>query len=352
MGFALHWDHREREAVDVLDRLYELRPGREKAAELMYEIKYSQNPYINQFNDYSRDSNGRRIQSHGAVVGLPLDYDTLLEAIYQYQRIWDNDNGTVNSHRGGLGIHRRFGNQFRVDSYLYGTHFDRGNWQEFTTDTKLTWSPDDIWRFRGGYERETFRNVESILKKIVVDSWSASVGYRPDRFWLLGGKFKQGFYSDDNRQESVLAILERRLSHKPFLKLYYNFYFSNWDKQLSNGYFNPKRFRSHTLGLYGSRKISPKLFLEGQISGGYETHTPAAYSPTMFAAGGVGYRLSEKWVVRARGEYFKAWPDHDRDHDGYHNTQVMLSVSYSFGPEAEGRPELFAPAREPRPEER
>ncbi len=356
LGFALHWDNRQREAVDVFERLYELRPGRREASDLMYEIKYAQNPYIEQFNDYSRNSDGRRIQSHGAIVGVPLNYETLLEGIYQYQRIWDNDDGNVNSHRGGLGIHHRFSNHLKIDSYLYGTYFDRGNWEEFTTDTKLTWSPDDIWRFKGSYERDTFSDVEAILKKIVVDSWSASVGYRPNRFWLLGGKFKQGFYSDDNRQESVLAILERRLSHKPFLKVYYNFYFSNWDKQLGNGYFNPKRFWSHTVGLYGSRKISPQLFLEGQISGGYESHTPPTYSPTMFAAAGLKYLPTEKWAIRLRGEYFKAWSDRERVSNGYHNAQVTLSVTYSLGPETpepqKDRPPIFAPAREPRPDRR
>ena len=352
LGFALRWDNRQREAVDVFERLYELRPGRKEAAELMYEIKYSQNPYIEQFNDYSRNSDGRRIQTHGAALGVPLDYETLLEGIYEFQRVWDNDNGRVDAHRGGLAIHRRFGEQFKLDSYLYGTYFDRRSWEVFTTDTKLTWSPDDMWLFRAGYERDTFRDVEAILKEIIVDSWSASVGYRPNRFWLLGGKFEQGFHSDGNRQESVLGILERRLSHKPFLKLYYNFYFSNWDKQLSNGYFNPKTFWSHTLGLYGSRKISPKLFLEGQISGGYESHTPPAYAPTMFAAAGIRYRLSEKWAIRARGEYFKSWPDRDRSYNGYHNAQVILSVTYSFGPEAQAIPTLFTPAREPRPEQR
>ena len=138
LGFALRWDNRQREAVDVFEKLHELRPGRREAAKLMYEIKYSQNPYVEQFNDYSRDSNGRRIQSHGAIVGLPLNYETLLEAIYEYERIWDNDNGNVNSQRGGLGIHHRFSNQFKVDSYLYGTHFNRGNCEEFITDTILT----------------------------------------------------------------------------------------------------------------------------------------------------------------------------------------------------------------------
>jgi len=350
LGFALHWDGRTRQAVDVLQNLLKDMPDRTKASELMYSIKYAQNPYLYQYNDFSRDRNSRRIQTHSMTAGVPLDYDTVLEAIYAFQRIWDNNNGRVNGNTGGMGIQRRLGDQCWLDAYLYGTSYDRRGWEVFTANTKLTWNPDDLWKFDGGYDRETFSNVKSILNKVVTDGWFASAAFRPNRIWLFDCNFKQRFFSDTNRQESVLAKAEYRLTHIPFLKLYYNFYFSQWDKQLASGYFNPKRFRSHTLGLYASKRLSKKLFIEGQVSVGYEVHTPIVRTPTMFFAGGLKYRFNENWAIRTRGEYFKSWED--RDSSGYSNIQVMLSVVYSFGEVKEKAPESFETVTEPLPTSR
>ncbi len=354
LAFALHWDDRSGEAVDVLHRLNALRSDRREAGKLMYEIKFAKKPYIIQDNEYERDSIGRQVQTHRATVGVPLNFDTTVEGLYQLQRVQDNDFGTVNTHTTGVGIHSRLNEQFRVDSLLYGTTFDRRSWEAFTTDTKLTWAPDDFWRFRLGYDRETFTDVEAILNQIVVDSYSIKTAFRPDRFWLFSGKFKQGMYSDSNRQDSVLAMIEYRFTHDPFIKMYYNYYFSNWHTQKGHGYFNPKNFQSHTVGVYISKKISPKLFVEGQVSLGYETHTPRICAPTIFYAGGIRYRLDEQWFISARGEYFKAWEDNFRDSDGYVSSRAMLTLGYSFGPGGEEEPEPgpFDTIRMPDPSER
>jgi hypothetical protein len=187
-----------------------------------------------------------------------------------------------------------------------------------------------MWRCDLAYDRETFEDIDAIDHHIVVNSWSPSVDFRPNRFLLFGGKFKQGFYSDNNRQESVLAKAELRLlPRQPYLKLYYNYYYSDWVMQLNHGYFNPKQVQSHTLGLYGSHQVLPKLFVEAQGSLGCEIQNPTARAPTYFVAAGLAYRLTENWELSLRGEYYKA--EADRSSAGYDKTAMLLSIRYNFG---------------------
>ena len=107
------------------------------------------------------------------------------------------------------------------------------------------------------------------MNKVIVNSGGASMDFRPNRYFFFSGSFKRGQYSDGNMQNIFLGKAECRILQKPFIKGYYNYYYSGWGKMMNTGYFNPHKMDSHSGGLYASKNLTDKLFAEGQGSGGY-----------------------------------------------------------------------------------
>ncbi|MEI6862997.1 MAG: hypothetical protein WCK38_01160, partial [Candidatus Omnitrophota bacterium] len=311
--------------------------------ELVSNIRSSAMPYVTDYNAYWEDKNRLSVEIHGIRSGLYPDANTRVEGIYEWRRSKQKGDTSSKINSGGVGLYRKFIEGVELNSFLYGTNFGNIDYTAFTTDTWLTLKPDDIWRFDLSYNRSTFDDVGSIMNKVIVNSGGASVDFRPNRFLFLSGSFKRGQYSDGNMQNTVLAKAEYRLLQKPYVKGYYNYYYSGWGKMMDTGYFNPEKMDSHSGGLYVSSDLTDNLFWECQGSGGYEYQTPKAYHPTYFFGGTVNYKIGKNWTVSLHGETFRAFVD--RNSDGYSRQVVILAVTYNKGADT---PELFrttAPSR-------
>ena len=343
LAYAYHWDGNESKSLEAVKRVIAITPNREAARNLYMDIKNARSPYTVNYNWYWEDKNKLSVQGAGQRMGLYPDSVSMVEGIYEWRRSRQKGMGASKINVGGVGLKRKFGDQVEVNSYLYGTNFGHIDYTAFTTDTWMTVRPDNVWRFDLSYNRSTFDDVGSIYNKIVVNSGGASFDFKPDRFMFFSASFKRGLYSDGNTQNTVFAKAEYRLCNKPYMKAYYNYYYSAWGKMMNSGYFNPKKEDSHSGGGYISWDVADKLFVELQGSGGYEYQTPKAYHPTYFFGGTLNYRISSNWMASLHGETFKAFPD--LNSEGYSRQAVVLSVTYSMGAEA---PELFrttAPSR-------
>ncbi|MDQ7778718.1 MAG: tetratricopeptide repeat protein [Planctomycetota bacterium] len=329
LAFAEHWQGREDLALETAGKLLAAKPDRREAGKLFAEINAAQEPYVTAFSRYSSDSNHLDITTEGVRSGLHLDPSLSLELVYSWQKLYQRDQPTILANRSGVGVSKIFSDSFELNSFAYGVDYDEADLNCFTTNTWFTFKPSDIWRFDIGVDRETFDDVGALLNRIVVDSVSGSVDCRPSRWWFFSAKYKKGNYSDENRQESVLAKMEYRLNHMPYVKLYYNLYYSDWHEQLNHGYFNPLEVSSHSVGVYSGVKITDSLFAEAQMSRGYESQRPTSKHPTYFGAAGLDWRLAENWSVSLRGEYFEAC--RDSNSDGYVRTMGLLSITYNFG---------------------
>lgn len=338
LAFAYHWDGQNSKAVSTLNELLIIEPDRQEAKKLSYQIKNAQAPFVSQYNRFSKDTNPQTVVTTAMRSGLHIDYSTSIDAIYERQIL--RKKGAVNpmfvASRGGLGLEKYFGDSFEFNTFVYGTNFTKTDFAPFTTNTWFTYKPGDMLRFDLAYDRETFEDNDALTNKIITNSASLSADLRPNRFWLFGAKYKRGYYTDENRQNQVLAKAEYRLNQKPYLKLYYNYYYSDWgEPELSHGYFNPRSINSHTLGFYSGVDLTDKLFAEAQVSGGYEFQKKPdplhkiSNHPTCFVGGGLSYRLSGNWLLLARGEMFTAWPDHGQK--SYIRKYVYLSLTYNFG---------------------
>lgn len=338
LAFAYHWNGQDVLANKSLDKLLTLNPNRKAANELSFQIKNAQKPFIREYQDYSLDSNQQSVTTGGLRSGIRLDYTTTLDVIYERQvlRKKGATHPESRANQIGLGLSKEFNEKTDLNMFFYGTDFSKVEFTPFTTNTWLTYKPDDCWRFDVAYGRETFQDNDALLYHIITNSASLSTDFRPNRFWFFNLKYERSYYSDDNTQDQIFSKAEYRFSHDPYTKIYYNFYHSNWgEPELNHGYFNPRSINSHSLGLYIGKDINSRLFSDAQASYGYEFQKKADVNheisnhPTCYAAGSLNYRLSENWLLSARGEFFTTWPDHGQK--AYIRKEGFLSLTYNFG---------------------
>jgi len=338
IAFAWHWIGDDVRAVERIKELLEFEPNRKEAQDLYFQIKNSQYPFVRPYSRFTNDSTPQTVFTGGLRSGLHLNYSTSIDGIYEHQvlRKKGSSVAVLSANREGAGLSKNFGNTYEFNAFLYETHFNKIDFNPFTASSWFTYKPDDYWRFDLAYERETFEDNDALLNKVITDSPSISVDFRPDRFWFFNLKYKRSYFNDDNRQNQVFGTAEYRLSFKPFIKLYYNYYYSTWgEPELSHGYFDPRSLSSHALGLYTGLDITKKLFIEAKASGGYEfqrkpdeLHKKSDH-PTCYAAASLNYRLADNWLLSASGDFFTTWPDHGQR--SYQKRGVYLSLTYNFG---------------------
>jgi tetratricopeptide (TPR) repeat protein len=352
LAFALHWVGDDVPAAEKTKKILEVEPNRKEAQELYSQIKNSQNLFVRPYGRFTSDSTPQTVATGGVRSGLHLDYSTAVDGIYEHQTLRKRDSSVpiLFADRAGFGYSKNFEHTYEFNTFLYQTHFDKTDFNPFTANTWFTCKPDDYWRFDFAYERETFEDNDAILHKIITDSLSVSTDFRLNRFWFINAKYKRSYYSDDNLQNQFLGTLEYRFSHKPYVKLYYNCYYSDWARQeLNHGYFNPSSLSSHSLGLYTGVDITEKLFVEAKASGGYELQRrpdnqhDISNHPTCYVAASLNYRLAENWLLSLSGDYFTTWPDHGMS--SYQKKGVYVSITYNFGTNPIGLRSAARPSR-------
>lgn len=340
LAFALHWDGREAESLEVIKQLMKVRPTSLHGGRLLYEIEHIEEPYAGGFARYMAKGDHRDVLTLGAKGGKVFNYTTRLEGSYQNITVNDVTNDatgakeTIRMDRVGLALNHRIGEQLRFEGEIYESYSRELDEDFLTGDAALRWSPIDIVRLDGGYEKDFIYKIRPLRRQLYHESLKGSLSIRPDRFWMFGGTARHTDYSDDNEQDAFLGLAELRLHGQPYAKLYYNYYISGWDRAGSD-YFSIEEFTAHTLGLYGSVKASPKLFIEGQGSLGIESHEEfdgeVADGTNWFLAGGLLYRMTPRWALNARAQVFQSKPDHEDGFEGYRERVFLFGVTYYFG---------------------
>ncbi len=331
LAFAYHWSGQDTLALGTVERLLARYPQRSSARDLYDQIRGLERLHVSQSGRYSEDSNKLAIWNARTHAGELLKNATALGTTYEWASYRQPGQPALKAERGGVDVQKRWNEFWETNSYVYLSKYSANEFTPVTSNTWVTLYPNDLWRFDLAYDRETFEDITSLQNKIIVNSGSLSADFKPDRFWLFSTKYKGGRYSDDNTQNTIFSRIEFRLKQTPYVKLYFNDYYSRWGEQLNHGYFNPRTIHSDVLGVYASRQLNRRLFLEGQASGGYEKQDPKSDHPTYFAALGLVYRLHGNWSVSARAEYFKAQDANPAKE--YSKETYWLGLNYNFGPE-------------------
>lgn len=328
LAYAYYWENMDLEALAAIYRIYAIDPANQGAKDLYDIIINAHRPYISQYNSHSYENIRNSIFTDGLKGGFSPDYRSRLELLYEHEYA-SNSRTDVGSSRYGIGSSRRFSDLLEVYSHLYWTYYDKYDFDPFTTNTWITIFPSDALRFDISYDRETFQDLGSTMNKIIVNNCSASFDLKPDRFWLISGKIRNGSYTDDNGQLSYLGKVEYRLFLYPYTKLYYNYYSSEWKEQLASGYFNPYSLVSHMIGISSDFDISKALVLKCSFAAGLEHQNPISEHPIYSSSLGLLYRFTDNWVASLKGTYFNA--NSDPLNADYMRNTVTFDMTYQMG---------------------
>ncbi|OGX10996.1 MAG: hypothetical protein A2351_04060 [Omnitrophica bacterium RIFOXYB12_FULL_50_7] len=345
LAFAYHWDEQEGLALAAAEALMAAHPDRHAGGELYDQIRDIKKPHALQGNRFSDDRNHLYIAAEKAHVGTYVGDSTIVGAAYEWYLYRQPGKAPLNGNRGGLDITHRLNEYLTGNSYVYLAKYSAEGFTPFTTNTWLTFKPNDILRFDGAYDRETFEDITSMNEKIIANSGSISFDLKPDRFWLFSTKYKRSHYSDKNNQNTIFSKVEYRLLQKPYLKLFYNFYYSDWADQMNHGYFNPTSIFSNTGGIYGSTNLGKKLFWENQLSMGYEVQHPKQSRPTYYASTSLNYSLPRGVGLFTRAEYFLA--NDTNPSKRYSKGTIWFGLTYSFGGGVPGKQHEAQQAQRP-----
>lgn len=329
IAFAYHWNGQEGLALKAAEELMFAHPDRHAGGDLYGEIKDIKKPHVLQGNRFSDDRNHLYIAAEKAHVGTYVWDSTIVGGTYEWYLYRQPGKAPLNANRGGFDVSHQFNEYLEANSYLYLAKYSAEGFTPFTTNTWATFKPNDIWRLDAGYDRETFEGITSMNHKIIADSGSISFDLKPNRFWLFSSKYKRSHYNDQNDQNTIFSKAEYRLWQKPYLKLYYNFYYSDFADQKNNGYFNPRSIFSNTGGIYGSTNLGKKLFWETQLSMGYEVQNPKQSRPTYYASTSFNYSLTRSVGLFSRAEYFLAKDTNPSKR--YSKGTIWFGFTYSFG---------------------
>jgi len=327
LAFALHWGGDDKGAEEVVRELLRLDPGRTAAAGLYSEITAAVG-YAGVYASHSRDKNRLAITARGARAGLRFNRIISSGLTIETDAFRQRGRAFIDAERYGASVSLRLSAALSLDSYLFRTAYGPGNYSPLTTNSWLSWRAADRWRIYAGYDRETFDDMNAITNSIITNGLSISADHIPDRFWLFGASYKNVGYSDTNRQDIIRLKAERQVARSPYLKAYYNFYFSGWKKILSSGYFNPRSVYSNWLGIFSAGDFG-RLHAEGRVAAGYETQAPASNHPVYYASARLEYRLLPELKAEAAADWFSA--STDARSNGYNRTSLRAGLNWRFG---------------------
>jgi hypothetical protein len=195
-----------------------------------------------------------------------------------------------------------------------------------TYDTYLTLRPTDLLRFYIGSNRTTFDNVKSLLQGISATQASVSMDVVPDQRTGLAARFNWSDYTDGNRHRWAQFEVKRQVWRRRNLFLGARYTTVDFAKQLDNGYFNPKSYRSlvATLNVWGHSGDRFYYNLEGAY--GRENAEPDGAKP--FSSGGVRltYKLGERMDLEAGWSFFSTKQESS---GGF--ARRTASVSFRYG---------------------
>ncbi|HNX69045.1 MAG TPA: tetratricopeptide repeat protein [Candidatus Omnitrophota bacterium] len=329
IAFAHRWNGDDPLALDDAEKLMTLHPDRHAGRELYNDIKNVKRPQVLQANRFSDDSNNLYIAAEKVHVGSYVGDLTKIGATYEWYLYRQHFQSPVNGNRGGVDISHRFNEYLEANSYMYLAKYNTSGFTPFTTNTWLTLKPCDMLRLDAAYDRETVEDIVSLQNKIFLDSGSISFDLKPNRYWFFSAKYKRSHYKDGNNQNTAFARAEYRVWQKPYLKLFYNYYYSDFADQMNHGYFNPVSIFSNTGGIYGSTNLGRRIFAETELSTGYEVQDPKSSRPTFHASANLNYMLTSTLSVFGRGEYFIA--NDTNPGKRYSKGSIWFGLTYSFG---------------------
>ena len=181
---------------------------------------------------------------------------------------------------------------------------------EFTAyNTWLTWWPNDVLRFDASSGRGDFDNLRSLRMGVTHHDTGLSMDVTPSDRHRITVRLQRSELSDGNRRDTAHLESEWRARTRPDLWIGARYIQLEFDRQLSNGYFNPKRFQS----LLGTLRVHWRPLgddspweVDARAAWGREHAVPDGDKPTYDASLRAAYRFDSSTRLELRAQRFSS----------------------------------------------
>ena len=193
----------------------------------------------------------------------------------------------------------------------------------------LTLWPSDPWRFDLSANRNTFDNLKSLRLGITARQQGISTDFTPDERQRYTARFEHAAYSDGNTRHNAQFEAEYRWRTHPDAWFGLRHTRIRFDRQLDNGYFNPRSFESTQLTLRALwRPDGPegRWDMAAGVAIGREHAVPDGTKPAHDAGVRVGWRFDPRTRVEARAQRFSS----RTTESGFARTTFGLSLDRSW----------------------
>jgi tetratricopeptide (TPR) repeat protein len=306
------WMGRSDRAESTLRGLLARRPQDQSAKQLLGEIESRDRPESGLESQQSRQSDDLVITGESFQHNLKLNNGRSTVGLRYQHWLYEPEQGpaSVDVERVGAHSRHRFSDRMELTSNLFVDRIETDTGAEertlLTYDTYLTLWPNDTLRFDIGSSRTTFDNVKSLMKGITATAVSVSMDVVPDPMTRLTTRFNQSDYSDGNHRRWAQLEAERRVWKRRDLFLGARYTHISFDKQLDNGYFNPKSYRQGvvTARLHGRGGRYLSYDLDGSY--GREDAVPDGKKPFSSAGARLSYRVKDRTEIELRHSFFSS----------------------------------------------
>jgi tetratricopeptide (TPR) repeat protein len=309
------WMGRPDRAERTLRGLLARRPQDGRALELLGEIESRDRPESGLEYQQSQQSDDLTISSESFQHDLRLNNGrTTVGPRYQHWG-YEPEQGpdSVSVERVGAHARHRFSDRMELNHNVFVDRIEPSTGKErtlLTYDTYLTLWPNDTLRFDIGSNRTTFDNVKSLKQGITATAVSVSMDVVPDRMTRLTTRFNWADYSDGNHRRWTQLEAERRVgtAKRQGRKLFLGGRYTHidYDRQLNNGYFNPKSYRQVVATARFHGRANDRLSYDFEGSYGREDAEPDGRRPFSSAGARLSYKVKARTEIEVRHSFFSS----------------------------------------------
>lgn len=253
----------------------------------------------------SSQSDRLNIQQASLTYEHPLEHGRGAVGVqFEHLRFESHDGRRVDIDR-PLALGRyRISEAWEINSRLGSDRVDLGTgggYTRFVHSTWVTWWPSDLLRFDLSAGRMTFDSLRALDLGLTARTLGLSADIVPDERRRASVRVERADISDRNRRDRQQLSAEQRVSLSLGAWVGARWTAFSFDRQLDNGYFNPRRLHSPqvTFRMSPRRLDDDRWDIALESAWGREYAEPGGTQPAWeFGAIG-GVRLARDWRLQA-----------------------------------------------------
>ena len=307
---ALLWMGRPDRSAQALDQLLEADPENERAEQLLQQIKRDARPMVRGDVRRFNQSDDLEISEQAIEARIPFAGGRGYVGGRYVAAQYDPPAATssrITVDRAGVLAGFRFNDALGWNGSAYNDAIEveaSGQSRDILTyDTYVTYTPSDLLRIDLGASRKSFDSEATLTSALEAEGYSASVDIVPNSVSRYSARLRQADYSDGNKETWWQVEGGRRFLKAPYLAASLRVTGFEFNLPGQPGYYNPEEYQSVELPVRLGWKISERLFVDLNASGGRESEGAGVSRTIGSGSGAVSWHLNKLTELQIGYDY-------------------------------------------------